>query len=485
MADIIALDWDATHVCGVQADVAPGSLNVQKSFSFDIPEGFASPAELGPWLLTELQQNGISARRVLVSIPREDVVLRHLELPNVDDDELPELVRFQAASISTIPLDQLALDFLPLPSRDSIPGREVLMASVNRDRIETLRKTVLEANLTLESVGVSSIEAAHLVSETTDEQNSSPGELSLIVSRHGKRIELSILGQGHLYFSHSTQVASDDPRSQSAILAEISRSMIALQKRLPEARLARAWILGSPGEDSELAAGIHERFRCTLKRVDPFSAAGLTVDTEPGDNSHAAYAGPIGMLLGQRYESRRTLDFLHPRRAAVKRDYTQIKRMAVAAAGVLLIGSLFFYRNFQVSTLENKTQLATDQATRQKQILEELTPQLDVVDSVDEWAALNVNWLNETRWLVETMQGTDRHHLDQIRLTGGNRSRKGTVALTGFAKERADAQTLNAELLDRKDGQTVEVQSKSNNRSGRDQFRFEVEVTLKKDNTEF
>jgi hypothetical protein len=159
--------------------------------------------------------------------------------------------------------------------------------------------------------------------------------------------------------------------------------------------------------------------------------------------------------------------------------------MAVAAAGVLLIGSLFFYRNFQVSTLENKTQLATDQATRQKQILEELTPQLDVVDSVDEWAALNVNWLNETRWLVETMQGTDRHHLDQIRLTGGNRSRKGTVALTGFAKERADAQTLNAELLDRKDGQTVEVQSKSNNRSGRDQFRFEVEVTLKKDNTEF
>jgi len=484
MADVLAIDWDATHVCGVQAEVAPGSLNVQKSFRFEVPDGFQTPDELGPWLQGELRQQGISAKQVLLTVAREEIVLRHLELPPVDDDELPELVRFQAASISTMPLDQLALDFLPLPTRDGSPGREVLMASINRERIESLRRILQAAGLSLDSVGVSSIDAAHLVSETSDERESARGELSLILARHGKRIELSILGQGHLYFSHSTQVASDDPRSQSTILAEISRSMIALQKRLPEARIARAWLIGSPGEDSELAAGIHERFRCTLKRVDPFSAEDLTVQSEPGDKSHAAYAGPIGLLLGRRYESQRTLDFLNPRRAAVRRDYTQVRRMAGAAAGVLFVISLFLYRNMEVASLETETETARKQAQQQKARLDELAPQLAVVDTVDEWAALNVNWLNETRWVVETMQGTDRHYLDQLRLTGGNRSRKGSVALNGFAKERTDAENLNADLLNRKDGQVVEVQSKSNNPSGRDKYRFETEVTLKRETLE-
>lgn len=484
MAEVLAIDWAATRICGVQADVSPGSLKIQNSFSFDVPGGMTEPAELGAWLQKELKKARISAKNVLLSVPREEVLVRHMELPPVDEAELPELVRFQAASKSTIPLDQLALDFLPLPTREGSMSREVLVASMNRQRIKDARTAIDAAGLDLTSVGVSSVAAVHLVSETPEERAAAADELSLILSRHGDRIELSIIGQGNIYFSHSTQVDSVNvAQSQNAILAEISRSMIALLQRLPDARIARAWILGSPGEDSDLAAGIHERFQCPLNRVDPFNAQGLTVSTEPGDESHAAYVGPIGMLLGRRNESTRTLDFLNPRRPAVKRDYTQIRRIGIAAAVALGVLSVFVYRGMRVASLEARTKTARDAVSSEKQLLEQLEPQVAVADSVDEWLANRVDWLDEAKWVAETMQGTERQYLTNLRLNGGTRTKQGSLTLTGFAKERADAQTLNAELLDRKG---VEVQSRENNPSGRDAnypFRFELDVTLKKDAT--
>jgi Tfp pilus assembly PilM family ATPase len=482
MADVLAIDWNTDRVCGVQADLASGSLRIQSSFSFEVPATLSDPAEVGAWLKGELQRARISARSVYLTVPREDVVVRHLELPPVDDDELPELVRFQAASRSTIPLDQLALDYLPMAHREGFQGREVLVASINRQKIRDTRSAFAAAGLDLSAVGVSSFAATHLVSETSEEKSAQAGELSLIIARHGDRIELSILGHGSLYFSHSTQVDSNDAaQSQSSILADISRSMIALQKQLPDARIARAWILGSPGEDSDLAAAIHERFRCTLHRVDPFSAQGMTVSTEPGDESHAAYAGPIGMLLGRRNESSRTLDFLNPRRATVKRDLKQIRRISAVAAGLVVIVGFYVYRGVQVAGLEAAMMDAQEQTTSQKELLKKLGPQVAIAESVDSWAGQNVNWLDESMWLTETMRGTDRQYLTQIRLTGGNNTKKGTVTLTGYAKERADAHTLNAELLERKN---VDVQAKENNRSGRDGqygFKFKLDVTLKKD----
>ena len=480
MADVLAIDWNTHRVCGVQADVAAGSLRIQSSFSFDVPEMLDDPGELGAWLKGELQKSRISAKSVFLTVPREDVVVRHLELPPVDDNELPELVRFQAASRSTIPLDQLALDFLPMTGGEGSQGREVMMASINRQKIRDTRAAIAAAGLDLSSVGVSSIAATHLVSETSEEKSALQGELSLIIARHGDRIELSILGQGNLYLSHSTQVDSNNAaQSQSAILADISRSMIALQKRLPDARIARAWILGSPGEDSELAAAIHERFRCTLNRVDPFNAQGMTVSTEPGDDSHAAYAGPIGMLLGRRYESARTLDFLNPRKATVKRDYKQIKMLTSIAAGFLVIVGFYVWRSMEVSSLAAATEEALDETASQKELLKELGPQVEIAKTVDGWADQNVNWLDESVWVADVMQGTDRQFLTQVRLKGGNTTKKGTVTLTGYAKERADAHTLNGELLKR---DNVDVQSKENSSSsggGNYEFQFKLEVTLK------
>ena len=66
MAEILALDWEADRICGVQADVGKSSVRIQKSFSGVIPEdAIGQPERVGAWLQTQLKEHGISARRRL------------------------------------------------------------------------------------------------------------------------------------------------------------------------------------------------------------------------------------------------------------------------------------------------------------------------------------------------------------------------------------------------------------------------------------
>ena len=72
------------------------------------------PEAAGKQLRAELNRAASRSTHVLVSLPREEAVVRLLELPECTDDELPELVRLQAATRSAVPLDRLLLDFLPI-----------------------------------------------------------------------------------------------------------------------------------------------------------------------------------------------------------------------------------------------------------------------------------------------------------------------------------------------------------------------------------
>ena len=232
MSDFIAIDLEPHRICGVEASVERGSVRLRKSFSLEVPESISvdDPQGLGEWLKGELRRQRTSAGQVCISLPREDVIVRHLEVPDVSDDELPDLVRYQSAAKSSIPLDQLTLDFLPLPQRSDATVRDVLVATVHHDRIKRLRTIASAAGLDLQSVGVSSVSTAAIVALEEQRIDHSAGEVSVAIAQHGDRVEISILVEGHLHFTHSTQ-AMPGTGQQAPILAEISRSLVALQSR--------------------------------------------------------------------------------------------------------------------------------------------------------------------------------------------------------------------------------------------------------------
>lgn len=481
MTEFLALDWETDRICGVQAEVGKSSLKIQKSFSSVIPEdAVGQPERVGAWLQTQLKEHGISARQAIVSLPREEVIMRHLEVPPVSDNELPDLVRFQSAAKSTIPLEQLSLDFLPLPAVSDESPRDVLVASVHRDRIRRIQTAADRAGLEIESIGVSSVSAAAMVILAEGHITHESGDVSLIIARHGDRLEVSMIADGCLQMTHSSQVLADGGKqSRTAILAEISRSMIALQKRIPNVRITHAWIIGSDTEEQGLDDVIHQRFQCSVRRLDPFRGPQISLNCRPVDDSHGAFAGPIGHLLCRASEVLDAIDFVNPRRPEEKKDYRNLHRASLVAAAVLLIAGAYGYRAWAVSDLEARVRQARTTLADQNETIKRLEPQVEIANAVDEWASRRVDWLEETKLLADAMGGTERLYLTQLQFGEGTRGERGTVSATGNARERFDVESLNAELMKR---EGVELNPSDIRKRGRDSgypLEFHLDIRLK------
>ncbi|MDA1163149.1 MAG: pilus assembly protein PilM [Planctomycetota bacterium] len=482
MSDFLAIDLEPRRICGVEGTVERGSVKIRKSFSLPVPESISvdDPQGLGEWLKGELRRKRVSAGQVCVSLPREAVIVRHIEAPDVSDDELPDLVRYQAAAKSTIPLDHLTLDFLPLPRRTDATVRDVLVATVHQDRVKRLRTIATAAGLELKSVGVSSVATAALVALEEQRVTHEEGEVSVVIAQHGDRVEISILGGAELHFTHSTQVLPGDSQ-QSPILAEISRALVALQKRLPASKAVRCWLIGSPDENAKLGDAVRERFQCEIRQLDPFRAQGVVLDCSPVDDPHGAFGGPIGQLVSQSMAVSCVIDFLSPRRPTAKKDYSRIRKLAAVAAAAVLFGAMFGYRSYAVASLKKQVDSTEKDEKDQLALLKELAPQVKVADAVGDWAAGRVNWLKEADSLAQAVDGTDRHYLTKIQFGEGTRNELGTVTASGHAKERFDIEGLNAGLMQRPD---LEVNAKPIKKSGRDgdypqQFDLDLKIKLK------
>jgi Tfp pilus assembly PilM family ATPase len=481
MPELLAIDREKHRICGVLADVGSDSVRIRNTFSFDLPENLQdSPSELGAWLREELRKAGISARQAIVSLPREDVVVRYLDLPPATDDELPTLVRFQAAAKSTVSLDQLALDYVPLPAREGATGREVLVATVDQDRIRRLKTLGESAGVEVVSVGVSSISTAALVAVLEDEITHEPEDVSIIIARHGDRVEISLAGQRHLYSTQATQITpGQSEQSHNAILAEISRSMVALQKRLPVTRVMRCWLIGSNDEDDGLTDAVQRRFNCEVRKLDPFRTESITMRCRPPADSHGAYSGPVGLLLAQASERAEVVDFLNPRRPHEKVDYSKQKRLAVLVAGVLVVASVFGYRAWLVGDLELRTKAATESWNEQKERNAEIAPKVAVAEVVDEWDAKRVDWLSEANELAATMDGTERMYLTRLQFGEGLRGERGAITGNGQARERFDVESLNAQLVSRENTEVNATTIADNGRDTEYPESFELDVRLK------
>lgn len=480
MPEILALDREPHRICGVLADVGTGSVRVRNTFAFDIPELLQDSPDLGTWLRDELRNARISAKQAVVCVPREDVVVRHLDLPPVPDDELPQIVRFQAAAKSTVSLDQLALDYLPLPAREGLPGREVLVSTVDQQRLRRLKSLGQDAGVEVQAVGVSSVCAAALVSAAEQQIAHQPGDVSIIICRHGDRVEISLAGERHLYSTHSTQVTpGESTQSTNAILAEISRSIVALQKRLSNMRVMRCWLIGSKGEDESVGDAVRQRFNCDVRELDPFSGSGIDLACEAPTEARGAFAGPVGLLLARETAGADIVDFLSPRRPPEKVDYSKQKKIGALALVALVLVGVFGFRHWQLGVLQDELDARNGTLAQKKQNNKQLEPKVADAGEVEEWYAKRVDWLHEANDLAETIDGTERLYLTSLNFGEGLRGERGAITGGGQARQRFDVEALNAELVSR---ENTEINAKPIASNGRDSTypeNFQLDVRLK------
>jgi hypothetical protein len=448
MPHYISIDWEADNLTGVEASVIDGAARVHRCFQFDFPEGIdpeEEPQRAGAWLSASLKDAHITTDAVLVVLPREAIVVRRLELPNAPDAELPDLVRFQAATKSSTPLDKLALDYVPLPVAADATSRQVLMLTVDGARLKTIRQVLTAAGLNLRGVGVSPIAAAELVTRIEGEHSADPHQATLIVYQDARRVEITILQQRRVVFTHQLQLTGDEDGIRAS-LVEINRASIALSQSQHDVRINEVCLIHAGNADPALEEALAKRFGGQLHVLDVAQAKGLRTD-DPVDRAVlAAFAPSVGMLFSHAAAEVPAVDFLHPRRREETQDRTKLK-LGLAAAGLLLLAGLGYgLFHWHLSGLQQQIATLEDRQRELQQAVKAGAPELAAAGNIGGW----IDGTRDPLAIMSELQGrgpgTARLYLTEYEQLGGNRDAIARISGKGYSKSRKDVEELQETL---------------------------------------
>lgn len=493
----MALEWGSEQLMGMTASVGAasagaGAVRIRSCFQLQQPPELekADPAQIGAWLKDELAKQGVRGEKVVVTLPRSDVVVKRLEVPDAPDDELPILVRFQAAAKSSQPIDELMLDFLPAPRREGLP-REVLVATYPKQSAEQIRAVCAAAGLQLASLGITPVALAELVAR--NEVSQTEPHTSIVVSRHGQRLEIFVLRRELLLFSHGTRLPEDYTahEQQQATLAEVSRALVALKGLNATVKVECGWLLVSPGDHTSLLTSLKSRLGCEVNLLDPLTSVTLESRvSRPTDPS--LYAGPVGILLSQSGDRVASIDFLAPRQPPVKKDPRK-KQAILAGIGVgvaALLGISWYTYEYLRLNAQLELQIAEDRELNE--FIKKGESVVAAAGKLDKWNKRSVGWLDEFAELGQHLPPRDRLFITGLKFEEANQPNPkpgdpiGKVVAVGLARERKDVETLTDTLIKEKDrfplGAPITPAPTSETSSSHDKYypwHFESEIVIR------
>src|SRR5262249_47469866 len=184
--------------------------------------------DVGADLTRALTEHGVARSEALVAVGRANIELRFLSTPPVPEEELPDVVRFQAVRQFTTLGDDWPLDFVPLaPNADG--GMNVLAAAIAPDLLKQIQKDCATAGITIGQLVLRPFAAAALLKGAAED-----GKCRMIVDLLRDEADLTVLIGSQVIFPRTVRLptVAEGEVLARALVAEGRRTMIAAQNQL-------------------------------------------------------------------------------------------------------------------------------------------------------------------------------------------------------------------------------------------------------------
>ncbi len=444
---MLALEWNDDEARVAVAASRGGRVAVEHAFAVDLgsgPSGDAAPGvNVGERIAAALAARHVGRAGALVAVGRSDVELRRLSLPPAPNDELPDLVRFQAMREFNVLGEDWPLDFLPLDDDPEQP-RSVLAAAINPQVVERIGRTCHAAGLKPSRMVLRPCAAASLVRR---QRPAEPGEVRMLIDLLVDEADLTVMIGDRAVFLRRARLRGD-PLTQAAaaevLVSEVRRTIMAAQNQLGS-RDVNAFVLCGAGEEHEaLASVVGAQLSAPLELFDPFEGLRLEGDLggELPDRANR-FAPLLGMLCDELDRTAHELDFLNPRRrpeAASRRNTYTAAGLGAALVVLLLIGVQWF----QTMSLDaDIKRLKGELAELERQEKKALETQ-EAAEAIEAWRSRDVVWLDELRWLSNQFPQAEDAMLTGLTLSVA--SGKPEITIEGKAKSVAAATRLDRGL---------------------------------------
>ncbi|WP_166827058.1 hypothetical protein [Thalassoroseus pseudoceratinae] len=476
MADILAIGWDERRLIVLDADSTKQGVAVRRSFELEWPEDIApseQPNEAGRWLKESFEKLGLAGRTVVLGLPRSDYVTRRLEVPDAPDEELPNLVRFQAAAKTATSLDQLRLDFLPIAKIGEQASRDVLLFTIPRGRLDALSRLFAASELTVSGIAPAVVGLSEMVAHAQVETQS-PETVVLAVSVHQHGGEAAVLYRGHLLLTHAFRL-SEGENSVSVVVPEIRRALVTLRSHWPTLQVERTW-LNTDTSYEELQAALANAVRTDVLRLEPSRVPSVSLDASVQDSFSSHMLSPLGLLLQKNRCLADTLDFLHPRQPRARRDPKRTRMLAIAAGVVVVFGIGYFLRSNAVSRLDEQIQTVAAQIDEADDFIDDREESLTSAADVDAWLVKSVRPLERFAEFETASPGRDRVVVQTWQATAEPRGARAQISGVALAKEDSDRRDLLRELA----AQGYDVHATRVEDSEEGGYRFRVPLDMER-----
>ncbi len=293
----VGIDIDGRYLAAAQVDGA----RLVRSASHSLPEGVVSegevrdPAALSDALKQFVADEGLP-KNVRLGIANQQIVVRVIELPRIEDDKQREAaVRFQAAEAIAMPLNEAILDhqvagYAEAP--DGTPRMQVVLVAARRSMVESLLEAVRGAGLKADGVD---LDAFALV-RTLVSGGDGADESARVFCHLAGVTNLAIAVGPACFFTRPLSAVWDDPDAGSRLADEI-RLSIDYYRTQPQAQRVGEVVLSGPGSgDEELVESLGVHLGLPLRVAWPLG--GPDTSSLAADEDPHRYTVAAGLSLG-------------------------------------------------------------------------------------------------------------------------------------------------------------------------------------------
>ena len=430
---VICVDWDERSLRVVEAGFSRSGVHLRRAVHVPLGPGINArdPAEMGNFINLALREHRIRAKKVLVDVPRQDLILNLITLPRGTRDELAAMVHAQMGKELPFSKDQAAIDFAVVPGAGGTTC-DLWVAAVRTNIIEYYQQTLEAAGLTVERIGLRSYANQAAVVEGGDVAGR-----TVLVDIGPSMTEISVIRDARLVYSRAAMVAMAPeparteepplapadlmiPRPDDSIprqgpldglLIEVSRTIQAYRAGDPGAKLDRIILSGTGGVDERARAAFESRFGSPTRI---FEAPPALNWKRVAEVSAAPFVAAIGLTYNHLAAETERFDFLHPKEPEAERKEGGKRRKLMAAAGALfaaaalvLIVQLFWIEQGKIDRIVEERQKV------ERQIKEFDTLQKKAAD-LDEWQKKNVVWIDKVKLLAENFVSNEKAYISEL-----------------------------------------------------------------------
>ena len=361
----------------------------------DVASGEALRNKLG-----ELRESKSDA---IAIVSRSLAEIRELTVPPAPDDELPDMIRFQARNEFASLNDQWKLDYITLTHNPESP-RKVLAAAVS-PQLETRIQTVCQhAGIKLKRIVLRPFATLDLMKPEIVKSELGSGNLALIVDQNVDSTDLSVVQDGKMLSTRTVRI----PRTQSTdqrsklMITEVRRTLASHKMTSGGGEsIEHVFVSGEEARYRHLKGNLENKLQMTVTFIDPLSLVEIVKRPETdGDNDLARFTSLLGALKTEASGTAPELDFANVRKPVVKKtDLSKLYLYGALAALIAFVGLFFswYILSTQAAEIEREREnlVAAIKVNSGDGKFPSVDQKLNEVRLIDQWKIEDVNWLAE------------------------------------------------------------------------------------------